>query len=529
MDKGISMAPDAPVIKSVGEMAVRFSVQLTAALPDWQSRLEESPGELEKIEREVHSLAARGADMVVSGLISVVLQSESLEAQREASRKSFSYRLNRGRERAVQLRLMGGLVVWICSLYCQPRRRLWSKVDEKRPGVYLDAAQFGIAHGVSPGLCSRVARQAALCPSFEFAHEELSRSGVDLDVKTVRRVTYQCGEQQLRLRKLELEQWRAGELPAGGELAGQRVTAQIDGGRTKLRGDLRPIKSVEDRLNKDGLATDNAPGRSKKRPTRTCDAEWREPKLLTIFVHNDEGKMVKEFRATIDGTFQGPDAIAELLAMHLHRLGAAKAQSVTFCADGAPWIWDRIPTICKLAGLKDVPVHEVLDNCHAAHHISLALAALGLTDKERLPLYRDLRTRLRNGQWREVVANLRELAAGADCDSKVHTELAYLAKHGEAGRLSYRRFRQLGIPLGSGAIESSIRRVINQRLKGNSISWREKNAEAMLQVRSQVVSKRWDDRLANVRKMACRDARTEWIWQPRPMSVKDEANLTTSV
>jgi hypothetical protein len=34
--------------------------------------------------------------------------------------------------------------------------------------------------------------------------------------------------------------------------------------------------------------------------------------------------------------------------------------------------------------------------------------------------------------------------------------------------------------LGSGAIESSIRRVINLRLKGNGIFWLEENAEAIL-------------------------------------------------
>ena len=41
-------------------------------------------------------------------------------------------------------------------------------------------------------------------------------------------------------------------------------------------------------------------------------------------------------------------------------------------------------------------------------------------------------------------------------------------------------FRRRGVPLGSGAIESAIRRVINLRLKGNSISWYEENAEGML-------------------------------------------------
>jgi hypothetical protein len=87
-----------------------------------------------------------------------------------------------------------------------------------------------------------------------------------------------------------------------------------------------------------------------------------------------------------DELFELTDALAELVAMHLHRLGAGEAASVTFVADGAPWIWDRIATIVKLAKLEGVAIHEVLDCCHAAHHISLALAALGQTHEERMPL-----------------------------------------------------------------------------------------------------------------------------------------------
>lgn len=524
------MNKDAPMIESVMEMVGQFTAELMTSIPGWQKRLRECPEELATIEQEVHTAAAQGADMVVAGLISVTLREAAVQKKREASRKAFSYRLDRGRERSVRVRLLGGLVIWVCSIYCQAKRRSGNKEqEEKRPGVYLGAAQLGIGSGVSPGLLSHVSRQVALCPSIDFAHEELTRRGIEIDIKAVRRIAYQCGEKQLRYRRVLLDQWRAGELPAGDELAGKHVTAQIDGGRTKIRGELRAAPKQSASVDEDGVMREDAPGRSRTRPKKTYDADWREPKLLTIFVHDDQGKMVKEYRSTIDGTFQGPDAAAELLAMHLHRLGASQAASVTFCADGAPWIWDRIPTICKLVKLQDVPVHEVLDNCHAAHHISLALSALGLRDKQRMPLYRELRSRLRNGQWRQVVAELRELAEAEDQDSQFHTELSYLEKHGEAGRLNYRRFRQLGIPLGSGAIESGIRRVINQRLKSNSVSWRENNAEAMLQIRAQVVSKRWDERLAAIRKMACRDARTEWTWEPRPMSVKAEANQPTNV
>lgn len=317
-------------------------------------------------------------------------------------------------------------------------------------------------------------------------------------------------------------QWREGKLLAGSELANQRVSVQIDGGRTKLRGELRPRSPDAEDLNEDGLPQENAPGRSKKRAKKTFTAEWREPKLVTIFVHDEQGRMKKKSQAVIEGSFLGPDAVAELVAMHLHRLGAAKALSVTFVSDGAQWIWDRLPTIVEMAKLENVTVHEVLDCCHAAHHISLALAALGLSDKERMPLYREHRSLLRNGQWRRVVEELTELAHGNDANEQLQTELAYLRKHGEAGRLKYPYFRSVGLPLGSGAIESSIRRVINLRLKGNGIFWRQDHAEAMLQVRSQIISGRWDNRVKQMRKHLTYDGRTEWSFEPRPMSSKVE-------
>lgn len=510
--------PQGPTIKSVEEMAGRFYSEMLTLVPVWKQRLADDPSQLEPLEIEVQTAFARGADLLVAGLIAVVMKQAEFDAACEQTRAEFQQPLARGRKRAISVRLLGGLVMWVASLYCAPPRNSEGKVS----GVYVELAQFGFGKGVTPGLQSRVSRQAALCPSLELARQELLRAGVEMDVKTVRRISYQCGEGLLRLRKHELLLWRAGKLPAGSELRGKRVSVQIDGGRTQIRGPLRPKPPQAEKTDADGLLIENAPGRSKKRPAQTFDADWREPKLVTIFVHNEHGRMEKHSQATMDGTFLGPDAIAELVAMHLHRLGAAGALSVTFVADGAPWIWDRVAKIVSLAKLTNVKTYQVLDNCHAAHHISLALAALGLNDKQRLPLYRELRTSLRNGHWRHVVDELSSLVTDEPDNEKFNTELAYLRKHGEAGRLSYAHFRGLGIPLGSGAIESSIRRVINLRLKSKGMFWGEAQAECMLQVRAQVISNRWDERLQAMRELSRRDSQTDWRWEPQAMSVKSE-------
>jgi hypothetical protein len=520
--------PKTPPVESPEEMGGRFQAELMMALPGWKKRLQGNPDCLVEIEQDVHAVFARGADMLVVGLLALVMKTAEFTEAGEQIRQNAAVPLSRGRERQIQVRLLGGLILWITSLYCTPRKRWSGSPTEKMPGMYVELVQFGFGKGCTPGLQSRVARQAALCPSLQFAQQELERSGVKLDVKAVRRISRQCGVGLLQLRTQELLLWRAGKLSAGTELAGKRVSVQIDGGRTRIRGKMRDAVVVPEAVNADGAVCEDGPGRSRKQPSKTFDADWREPKLLTIFVHDERGRMEKKSQALVDGTFQGPDAVAELVAMHLHRLGAAQAQSITFVADGGVWIWERIGAIVQLAKLADVPIYQVLDCYHATHHVSLALAALGLPDSLRMPLYREHRTLLRNGQWRQVVDELMALAEDATEDSQVWTEIAYLEKHGEAGRLMYPTFRGKGLPLGSGAIESNIRRVVNLRLKGNAIYWNEDNAEAMLQTRAYVLTNRWDERLRELRRFRSRDGRTAWRWIPQDMTSKVERATSSS-
>jgi hypothetical protein len=520
---------DGEQIQSVHDMIGRFTTELLGKLEPWSDALRDNPADLETIETSVHQAFARGADMLVAGLIATTMAEQPFQDAAEQTRQQFSRPLQKGRERTIAIRLLGGMLIWATTLYCGPKKKRFGKDNQPRIGLDITLAQFGFGKGVSPALQSRVARRVALCPSISFAHRELARDGVQLDAKAVQRITYQCGDGLLALRRHRIQLFRQGKLSTGDTLAGRRVSVQIDGARMKIRGEMKPKTAIAESVDQDGLLSGDAPGRSQKQPTRTYDADWREPKLVTIFVHDDQGKMLKESKATIDGTLLGPDAIAEVVAMHLHRLGAAKAKSVTFVADGAPWIWDRIARIIELAGLSDVSTHQVLDCCHAVHHISLALASLGLSREERNPLYRQHRTLLRNGQWRRVVEELSDLQDAEHPNSELETEIAYLRRHGEAGRLSYVSFRRMGLPCGSGAIESSIRRVINLRLKSNAMFWKSENAESMLQVRSQVVPDQWDTAMVDLAEFRRTQASHDWRWEPQSMSDKNESSHNLAV
>jgi hypothetical protein len=289
-----------------------------------------------------------------------------------------------------------------------------------------------------------------------------------------------------------LERFRDGRLPAGQEMAGQRVVAQVDGGRVRIRTRIETKK------------------RKGVKYRRKIRIEWREPKLLILYLSDNQGRIVKGSRPWIDGTFAGPDHLMELLAFHLHRLGATLAKRVAFVADGAPWIWNRLEWVERRVGLDPKRIERILDCCHAVHHIGLALKVLDLEESQRDATYRTLRHQLRSGRSREVVAALTTLAAGQPADSEVWGEIDFLHRH--EPHLRYDWFKYRGHPRGSGAIESAIRRVINLRLKGNGIFWCEENAEGMLVLRAAALTKRWAETMERTRAAMASDRRRDWSW-----------------
>jgi hypothetical protein len=393
------------------------------------------------------------------------------------------------------VRLLGGLAITVMALYCSPRARTGKGRGREGSGLYPELAAYRISEGSSPNVQAEVGRQVALLP-IEQARGELARHGLELDEKAVRRISNELGAQMLATRTRDLLRCRRGELPPGEEFKGKQVAVAIDGGRVRVRTVIKKVR---------------VGGKTKRRPFKV---EWREPKLMIIFETDKKGRMAKGCRPVIDGTLRGPDALIELVAFHLHRLGAARANVVTFTADGAPWIWARLDWVMAQVGLEPARVVEVLDWCHAVHHLSLALQALGLSDEERAREYARLRPQLKAGQSRVVIGELETLAAGWPEGAAVWREIGYLSRHSEAGRLRYDCFRCRGVPRGSGAIESTIRRVLNLRLKGTSLFWEEANAEAVIQLRAAVLSGRWDERLERAREAMAKDRRTDWDWQP---------------
>ena len=70
-------------------------------------------------------------------------------------------------------------------------------------------------------------------------------------------------------------------------------------------------------------------------------------------------------------------------------------------------------------------------------------------------------------------------------------ERDYLLRNASAGRLNYGLAREHQMPNGSGIIETTVRRVLNLRMKGASIFWTKDNVEDMILLRASYKSGHW--------------------------------------
>ena len=265
---------------------------------------------------------------------------------------------------------------------------------------------------------------------------------------------------------------QAGQIPLSetDTLQGRRVVISTDGGRTRLREKKRGPKTTKGRSRYDGA--------------------WREPKLLIIYVVDAQGKQDKSFPPFIDGGFNGPDNLFKLLKGYLQVLDIQKSDKVLFVADGAHWIWNRVPGLIKALGINPESVYELLDFYHAVEHLGrVAGLRKSWSARERKSWIAKQRKLLLKGESASVVQAVQMLCRGRNSKA-IKAERNYFVRNKYL--LDFQTVKALNLPIGSGAIESSIRRVVNLRLKEPCTFWYKENAEKILMLRSYYKAGRWN-------------------------------------
>lgn len=152
---------------------------------------------------------------------------------------------------------------------------------------------------------------------------------------------------------------------------------------------------------------------------------------------------------------------------------------VVALSDGAVWIQDLLDFHCPQAV-------RVLDIMHAAGYLAQAAqASFGAGTAETSEWFATARAALRRGAAETTLAMLAALAPGPERDTAAH----YL-DHRRA-MLAYDRCDAEGWPVGSGAVESANKQVVEARLKGAGMHWTREHANALLALAALEASDRW--------------------------------------
>ncbi len=446
----------------------------------------DAPGREEFLRLEESALQAFGvmSSHVVAGLMGMLHRNGAwVEAATAEERARSSVALRHRGWRSTPVRFLGGARLNLGTPYLSenltgrrgPTRGIGRR-GKNGSGRYPALEALGVLHRATPALASEVARQSVRTASLDEARQALAERGIRITKETVRNLTLKVGQEALRQRDARIDLAEHGVVLSD-EFVGQRVIISTDGGRIRMR-------------------EGGKHGRKGKSGRRRYRTPWREPKLVTAYLVDKKGRKRRDAVPLYDGTLEDADVAFKILATELKLRGGAKAKEIVLVADGARWIWNRADELARFLGIDPSRIVKVADFYHAVEHLS-AIADLraGWSDSQRKRWVRRMRRRLRNGKVDAVIEEANGFCMGRNA-KKILKEVNYFV--GRRDFMQYADFAKRGIPLGSGGVESAIRRVVNLRLKGPSIFWRKANAECMLHLRSYLKAGRWDELMRRV-------------------------------
>jgi hypothetical protein len=177
-------------------------------------------------------------------------------------------------------------------------------------------------------------------------------------------------------------------------------------------------------------------------------------------------------------------AFAWSLAM---RCGLEQAVEVVLLGDGAAWIWDHI---APLLGERTICI---TDFYHVMEHLwACGQSLLGQGSAEATAWVKERESWLWLGRWEELVADLRQQKLATRSPARreaLDSLITYLVHQGR--RLDYARFRDRGLDIGSGRVESACKHVVQMRMKRSGMIWSDAGAQRMLSLRSAYLNGQW--------------------------------------
>ena len=455
-------------------------------VPVWKTSIEmETPDQLLKFQQKNTISCLKLASCLEGEAIKQ--RCENSKFQDESSNIIISVQNNWQRTRIADeltIKLATGGEVSLNNMqYCGPkspsnirskrRGRKKTKRGKNGCGSYPSLERLGIIDGITPFLSSEVALEATEGPSMECARERLGRRNIVLKTEQVREITENFGLDGLALR---LEWVKSGQIPKGMKFrsgTGKILLIEFDGFKIRLR------QKKRGRIAKD-----------KKR--HGFFLHWTESKSFLIREIDEEGRKIQGGFSIIDGTLGTADDMFSLLETYLFDTGLDLEQYdyIVFGSDGAEWIPEREKALANKLIVPTEKIWMFIDWYHATEHIwEIANARKGWQRKNKEIWVKKAKEYLWEGNIDGLVSEINTLCVGRNAKDIAKKKRYFIEN---ASRMQYSTMHRLGLPIGSGAIESAGRQTINLRLKGSGMTWLPENGESMVMMRSFLKSGNWD-------------------------------------
>lgn len=164
---------------------------------------------------------------------------------------------------------------------------------------------------------------------------------------------------------------------------------------------------------------------------------------------------------------------------------------LVFIADGGVWIKNWIEDAFPEAV-------SILDYYHVCEHLH-QFADTFFTDKALLKQWTDEQKEfLLQGEVKEVIANIRKQNSKS---KEAQSLINYYTSN--ADRMNYKAYKKIGVGIiGSGAIESAHRTVVQKRMKQSGQRWSIEGAQNMLNLRVLSMNGQWNTVVQMIKKAA---------------------------
>ena len=109
-------------VASPSETIEAFQTQTQSCMKHWIEQLQDAPDRFADMEQQIDQHYRQGGGQLVASLLAKVTDNRQMDEHVQQVRQDAAIPLQAPQPRPLKVRLLCGLVLWITTAYCAPRR-----------------------------------------------------------------------------------------------------------------------------------------------------------------------------------------------------------------------------------------------------------------------------------------------------------------------------------------------------------------------------------------------------------------------